>query len=100
MQRASDLTASGLFFVHGLKREDLENKLAEIRTEKQGRKRNFDTFIDIAIDSYPKGHVVGATVDCERALLDLSTEKVHDFSCLIMIENEDHLFSSTLLSIS
>lgn len=77
MQKASDLSASGLYFVHGLSRDDLQQKLKDILADKQGRKRNFQTYIDIAIDSYPKGHVVGATVDCENALLALATDKVH-----------------------
>ena len=76
MQRASDLTASGLFFVHGLKKEDLQEKLKCILAKRQHRKRNFETFLDIVIDSYPKGHVVGATVDCNEDILALNNEKV------------------------
>ena len=81
MQEASDATASGLFFVHGLKKEDLQEKLKEILKKNQHRKRNFETFIDIVIDSYPKGHVVGATVDCEDDILSLTEDKVSKKLC-------------------
>jgi len=76
MQRACDITASGLFFVHGLKKEDLQERLTEIVNEKGNRKKNFETVLDIVIDSYPKGHVVGATVDCNDAILALNSEQV------------------------
>ena len=81
MQRASDVTASGLFFVHGLKKEDLQEKLKEILKKDQNRKRNFEAFIDIVIDSYPKGHVVGATVDCDADILSLNKDKVSKKLC-------------------
>ena len=82
MQRASELTASVLFFVHGLTKDDLQQKCDIIFEKKKGQKRKFNTFIGIAIDSYPKGHVVGATVDCAKDILELSTEKVKlTFNC-------------------
>ena len=76
MQQASDFTASGLFFVHGLTKEDLQQKLNDILAERKNRKKNFETYIDIVIDSYPKGFVVGATVDCDKDILALVTDKV------------------------
>ncbi|XP_065064510.1 malonyl-CoA-acyl carrier protein transacylase, mitochondrial-like [Rhopilema esculentum] len=76
MQRASELTASVLFFVHGLSKDDLQQKCDMIFEKNKGQKPKFNTFIGIAIDSYPKGHVVGATVDCAKDILELSTDKI------------------------
>ena len=77
MQRACDLSASGLYFVHGIQLEDLREKCKEILEKRKAEKPNFDTFIDVVIDSYPKGGVIGATVDCEKDLLALAANKVH-----------------------
>lgn len=76
MQKACDLSASGLYFVHGIPIEDLREKCKAILKQRKAVKPKFDTFIDVVIDSYPKGGVVGATVDCEKDLLALATNKV------------------------
>ena len=77
MQRACELSASGLYFVHGIPLEDLREKCQDILKKRKAEKPNFDTFIDVVIDSYPKGGVIGATVDCEKDLLALASNKVY-----------------------
>eukprot|EP00794_Sanderia_malayensis_P018919 gene18919-20823_t len=76
MQRASDLTASALYFVNGIPRDELNLICEEIMNERKNKKPNSYSFAGIAIDAYPKGCVVGATIDCEKQILGLATDKV------------------------
>ena len=91
MQKACDLSASGLYFVHGIPLDELREKCKEILKQRKKVKPKFDTFIDVVIDSYPKGGVIGATVDCEKDLLALATNKVrHDLYMFVSFENHYH----------
>ncbi len=97
MQKASDLSASALYFIAGIPQEELSIKCTEIMDKIKTQRQNPKTFAGIAIDSYHKGCVVGATIDCEKDILGLASDMVSMASDMIVFTYHDKplIFSRT-----
>lgn len=76
MQKASDISAAGLYFIHGIYIDELTKICHDIAEAKRAEKPSFASYAGIAIDSYPRGCVVGATIDCEKDILALAAKRI------------------------
>ena len=76
MQIASDRNPSGMLALTGVQLSDAEKLCKDVVTECEQNRQHGKSFAGVAIDAFPNGCVIGASLDCIVKLQDISAEKV------------------------